>query len=99
MGRSPFPCKPGVDSAASVQSLVPHAINAASHQAARIEEMLRAIAALGPAVARIEFDPQEISYFAEYTIFNLPRQFSVGIGEPDGASERDGPLHLYARAG
>src|SRR5260370_18875051 len=49
-------------------------IHAAIHQAARIEQMLRAKAALGPAAAIIEFDPEEIADFAEDPVFYLSAQ-------------------------
>jgi len=69
-------------------------IHAARHQAARIEKMLRTEAALRPAAAIIEFDPQEIADFAENTVLYLAGQFAIRIADMKGGAERDRAVYL-----
>src|SRR5260370_22026808 len=69
-------------------------IHAAIHQAARIEQMLREKATLGPAAAIIEFDPEEIADFAEYAIFHLSAQLTAGVGNMKSRTQGYGPIYL-----
>ena len=69
------------------------------HQTARVEKMLRAKAALGPAAAVVEFDPQEIADFTEDTVFYFSAEFAVGIANMQGGSKRNRPIYLKTGAG
>jgi hypothetical protein len=73
-------------------------IHGSRHQAARVQKMLRTEAALRPAAAIIEFDPQEIADFPENTVFYFAGQFSVGIGDVEGRAQRDRTVYLQTRA-
>ena len=74
-------------------------IHAAGDQTARIQQVLRAETALGPAAAIVEFNPQEIADLPEDTVFYFPAQFAVWIADVEGGAERYRPIYLQTSAG
>ena len=69
-----------------------------SHQAPRIQKMLRPEMTLRPPVAGFELDSQKVPDFAKNTILNHAQQFSVGVAHPQRRSLRNRPVDLQARA-
>ena len=61
--------------------------------------MLRTETPLRPTVAGVEFNPQEVTDFAKYAVFDPAHQFPAGIRDPDRGAQRNRALHLDARSG
>src|SRR5689334_22616398 len=61
--------------------------------------MLRSEVALRPPRTGIEFHAEEVSYLPKHAVFHFPRQFAVGIGDVERASERHRAVYLKARTG
>ena len=74
------------------------ASQSASDQAARVQQVLRAEAALGPTAAIVEFDTQKIADLAEYTVFNLSCEFPSRIRNVDWRAERNRAVYLQTRS-
>jgi len=70
-----------------------------SHQAAWVQQVLWAEAALRPTAAVVEFDPKKITDLAEYTVLNLSGELSTRIGNVDWSAEWNRPIYLQTRAG
>src|SRR5689334_11031034 len=61
--------------------------------------MLRTEAALGPAAAVIEFNPQEIANFPKHTVFYFPTQLAIGVRNMQRRTERNRPIYLQTSPG
>ena len=70
------------------------ASQSASDQAARVQQVLRAEAALGPTAAIVEFHAQKIADLTEYTVFNLSSELPSRIRNVDGRAERNRTVYL-----
>jgi hypothetical protein len=62
----------------------------------RVKHMLRPEIPLRPLVPRVELDSQEVSDFAEYTVFNHANQFPVRVSNAEVRAEQYGTFHLEA---
>jgi hypothetical protein len=69
-------------------------VGGVANQPARIEEVLRAVIAQGPAVVRVEFDAKEVPDFAKHTVAYDTDEFTFGVGHTDLGAERDGLVNL-----
>jgi len=70
------------------------AIQGTDHQPPGVQQVLRAIAMMGPSASGRELDPKKIAYLAEYTVLDLSVELSVGIADPHAGPQWDRPVHL-----
>ena len=78
--------------------IVSDAVRRPVHQPAGIEQMLRTVTPLGPLIAGIEFNAEEVANLAKHAIFHDAGEHAVRIGDANAAAQRHRPFDLETSA-
>ena len=70
----------------------------ASHQSARVQQMLRAEVTLRPAAAGLELDPQKVSNLAKHAVLHFAHELAIRIADAETGAERNRTVHLQTGA-